>query len=269
MPKFLFRRLQNAQSTEGGGGGGGGTGGTGGTPAPVAITPEIQALIDAAKTEAVNAAVTGLKAKNSELIAKVKDAGEKLKTFDGIDPVAVKAILTKFASEEEAALLAKGEIDTVLTRRTEHMQAAHAKQIAEANAVAERNAKQAQAFQGRVLDESIRAAIAQAGLHKFAIDDALLAARTMFSLNDDGQAVAIGSDGEPVLGKDGKTPLSPLEWLESMNEKKPHWWLANASGGGASQSASGGAVKARAQMTALEKSQYISKHGKDQFLALP
>jgi hypothetical protein len=43
----------------------------------------------------------------------------------------------------------------------------------------------------------------------------------------------------PVLGKDGKTPFSPQEWMEMQKELKPHWFLASNSGGG-SQSAHAG-----------------------------
>ncbi len=41
---------------------------------------------------------------------------------------------------------------------------------------------------------------------------------------------------EVVLGKDGKTPLTPIEWAESLRETAPHLWPkaqgSNAPGGG-------------------------------------
>ncbi|MEX9757258.1 hypothetical protein AB7W88_21050, partial [Providencia vermicola] len=67
----------------------GSQGGGGGTPE---ITPEIQAIIDKQ--------VSGLKAKNSELLGKLKEQGDNLKRFDGIDPDAVRGILKRFENDE-------------------------------------------------------------------------------------------------------------------------------------------------------------------------
>ena len=76
------------------------------------------------------------------------------------------------------------------------------------------------------------AAATKAGIHQHAIDDALLRARSMFRLNDDGQAVQFDQDGNVVIGKDGKTPFTPNEWLDGMKETAPHWFPAGNSGGG-------------------------------------
>lgn len=186
----------------------------------------------------------------------------------GKSPAEIEQIIAKQREFEEQQMISKGEGDKIHAMRTEAMKADYEKRLAETKALAEKNANQVKAFQGRVLDESLRAAISDAGLHKFAVDDAVLVGRTIFGLSDDASPVAMGADGEPVLGKDGKTPLTPTEWLESMKEKKPHWWPANASGGGSRQSNGTAFSKLRAEMTALEKSQYITKHGKDAFLAL-
>jgi hypothetical protein len=221
-------------SGEGGGGGDG----------------DVQAKINAA----VEAAVSGLKSKNSELLGKLKETTENMKRYEGIDPDAVRSILKRFTDDEEAALIAKGQVDTVLAKRTERMKADFDKQLAAAKAEAEAFGKRATAFQQRVLDNEIRAAAAKAGIHQHAIDDALFRGRAMFSLSDDGSAVALGDDGRPVLGKDGKTPFSPLEWLESMKDKAPHWFPAQASGGGASgtdRGAGGKPSMTRTQFMAL------------------
>lgn len=224
--KHKHARLRAPEPDDAGNGGGGGGGGD-----------DVQAKISAA----VDAAVAGLKSKNSELLGKLKESTETLKRYEGIDPDAVRSILKRFTDDEEAALIAKGQVDTVLAKRTERMKADYDKQLEAAKAEAEAFGKRAAAFQQRVLDNEIRAAAAKAGIHQHAIDDALFRGRAMFSLSDDGSAVALGDDGRPVLGKDGKTPFSPLEWLESMKDKAPHWFPAQASGGGASGSGGGGA----------------------------
>lgn len=227
MPTFKRNLISRLCAPEGDGTGNGDGGGGGGSD-------DVQAQI----RKAVEDAVGGLKSKNQELLGKLKESQETLKRFDGIDPDAVNNMLKRFADDEEAGLLKAGKIDEVLQKRTERMRADMQKQIEKRDADLKKATDRAQAFQGRVLDDAMRAAAAKAGLHPHAIDDALLRGRSIFSLNDDGQAVQVGEDGQPVLGKDGKNPFTPLEWLEGMKEKAPHWYPASASGGGGQGSSS-------------------------------
>lgn len=226
LKKALFSRLMNQQAGEGGEGGGGG--------AP-AITPEVQAIIDAKISEAV----TGLKSKNSELLGKLKDASTNLQRFDGIDPEAVRNILSKFASDEEASLIAKGDIDTVLTKRTERMQGEFAKQLkGREDTIAQLNAKAAKLAAGKVSGALTQAA-SKAGALAEAMEDIVLRGHGQgWTINDDGDVVAL-RDGELVLGKDGKTPLSPQEWAESLRESAAHLW-PRATGAGATGNERGG-----------------------------
>lgn len=195
------------------------------------ITPEIQAAIDAAVAEAT----TGLKTKNSELLGDQKKLKDTLKQFEGLDPVAIRELMARFDNDEEAQLIKDGKISEVIEKRTEKLRAELGRQVKDAQDEAAAAKKQAAAFQGRVLDDTIRAAASTAGLHPHAIEDALFRGRSMFSLDADGKAVQLGEDGNAVLGKDGKSAFSPSEWLEGMKETAPHWFpTGNAgSGGGA------------------------------------
>lgn len=214
----------------------------------------LDALISAASAKAVDEAVKGLKSKNTELLGSLKDAKDALAKFDGLDPEEMRTLLKRFANDEEAKLLKEGKLDELVSRRTEKLRSDLEKKASDALAAAEAATKRAQAFQGRVLDDSIRAAAAKAGLHQHAIDDALFRARSMFSLDENGQAVQLGDDGKPVLGKDGKSPFTPLEWLEGMKEKAPHWYPAAASGGGSGGGGggAGGNGPAKANWTGSE-----------------
>jgi hypothetical protein len=199
----------------------------------VQITPELQAIIDAK----VNESVTGLKAKNSELLGSLKERTDKLKEFDGIDPVAVKSILKRFTDDEEAALIAKGEIDTVLTKRTERMQADHLKKL---QAEAERASKaegKASKLAARTLAGAIRDAALKAGALPEAMEDIVLRSGPVWRLNDEGEPVAMNGN-EVILSKDGKTPLTTQEWAESLRETAPHLW-PKATGTNAPGSAAG------------------------------
>lgn len=157
----------------------------------------------------------------------------------GKTPEEIQELLRKQQELEDKELIDKKEFDKLFEKRTERLKSDYDKKLQEALATAEQASKRAQAFQGRVLDDAIRAAAAKAGIHQHAIDDALFRARSMFALDENGQAVQLGDDGKPVLGKDGKTPFTPLEWLEGMKEKAPHWFPASASGGGSGGSGAG------------------------------
>lgn len=183
------------------------------------ITPEVQAIIDAK----IGEAVTGLKAKNGELIGKLKDATTNLQRFDGIDPDAVKTILSRFASDEEAGLLKAGKIDEVLTKRTERMQGDHAKAIKTESELRAKAEAKASKLAARTLSGAIKDAAIKAGALPEAMEDIVLRGGSLWRLNDDGDPVAMAGD-EVVLGKDGKTPLTPGEWADSLRETAPHLW---------------------------------------------
>lgn len=166
----------------------------------------------------------------------VKDLQEQ---FAGIDPLKVRDMMAKLDNDGESALIAAGRIDEVINKRTEKLRTELQKQVAAAEDKAKASEARAGKFSQRVLDNHIRAAAAKAGLHSHAIEDALFRARSMFVLNEEGDAIQLNSDGHPILGKDGKTPFSPNEWLEGMKEVAPHWFPAGSSGSGAQGSGSG------------------------------
>ncbi|WP_016592460.1 hypothetical protein, partial [Yersinia pestis] len=182
---MLFRNIARKYYAEAGEGGEGGGG------AAAAITPEIQALIDAR----VNESVTGLKTKNSELLGKLKEQGENLKRYDGIDPDAVKTILQRFSDDEEAKLIAAGKIDEVLDKRTERLRADVDKKLKVANERAEKAENFSKKFSDRVLGDAIRSAALKTGALPGAADDIILRAKGVFTLNDEGEAVAVDKDG--------------------------------------------------------------------------
>ncbi|MBX9754544.1 MAG: hypothetical protein K2X80_07290 [Pseudomonadaceae bacterium] len=177
---------------------------------------------------AVEAAVGGLKTKNGELLGKLKAASENAARFEGIDPDAVRGILSKFANDEEAGLIAAGKLDEVLNKRTERMKAGFEKETSTERAAREAADARADKFSRRVLENGIRSEATAAGLHQYAIDDALLRAGSTFTLDDEGNPVA----KEGSFGKDGN-PLTLKEWFGDMKDKAPHWFPATASGSGA------------------------------------
>lgn len=162
---------------------------------------------------------------------RVKDA---LKQFEGIDPVKTRALLAKFNDADEAALIAAGNIDEVVKRRSEKFQTEMESKLEEANRGREGALEVATTFMEKVLDNAVRSAVADK-VHASALKngDILRAAREIFSLDDNGNAVQFEEDGETiVMGKDNKTPFTVEEWIETCRETSPHWFPAAGSGGG-------------------------------------
>lgn len=194
-----------------------------------------QKLID----EAVKAATQGLKSKNEELLGSLRTAKDSLKRFDGIDPDAVNAMLKRFADDEEAGLIKEGKIDEVLTKRTERMQTDFNKKLNDATELVNK----ANAAKGKLAERAVKAEIlsaaTKAGAMPEAFEDIFLRAKGIFTVNGDGDVVAMDGD-DIIMGKDGKTPLSPLEWAESLRETAQHLWpKGQGSGAPGSQGSQG------------------------------
>ena len=199
-----------------------------------ADAPEVKALLDTAIQEATS----GLAANRDEILGEKKTIQATLddmkKTWGSYDPEAVKNIMSRLENDEEAKLLAEGKTDEVIARRTERLQADHAKQLQNLEA----KLAEAQAFgetQGSTVKQlkvegGLRQAAVEHGLVPSAIEDALSRAMGVFKVGDDGSLVPENKNGT-IYGKDGKTPMSPAEWLETMKESAPHWFPAPSGGG--------------------------------------
>jgi hypothetical protein len=223
LQRKLFSHVYRNEANEGGDGGG--------------IPPDTAKLI----AEAVAKEVAGLRAKNQELLGKVKESSEVLKSYEGIDPVKTREMFARFETDVEAKLIAEGKMSEVIDKRTERLRADYDKKLtAEAETRAKAEAKAAKLAQ-RTLAGALRDAAIKTGALPEAMDDIVLRAGTTWQLNDDGEPVAMNGD-EVVLGKDGRTPLSPIEWAESLRETAPHLW-PRAQGTNAPGSAPGTAAR--------------------------
>ena len=170
-------------------------------------------------------------------------AEAKLKGYDGIDLEEVRRMANMVENSEDAKLLKeaigdKTKMDALRQRWVDNVVKAKDKEIdklkSESKAEIEKANKKATARDARVLDNELRAASEKVGIYGPAIGDVLVTGRGTWSLDDDGNAVMLDKNGEPVMGQKG--PLTPSEWLESLREEKPHWFPASGNGGGASQS---------------------------------
>lgn len=217
---------------------------------------------------------TGLKSALQKEREAAREANRRLRElqsqYEGIDPKLAKDLLDKVSQSEEARLIAEGKVDEVIKSRTERMKAEYEARLQQAQTEAEQAKQRAAKRDSQVLENQIMQAAVEAKVFKNAYEDILLRAKRTFSLSNDDKAVAVGPDGQPVFGKDGSTPLTPKEWLDSLRQSAPHLFEAQASGSGAGNGSSAFSGNAkRSQMTAAEKAAYISKHGQEAYLKLP
>lgn len=153
------------------------------------------------------------------------------KQFEGIDPEIVKKVFAQLDQDEEAKLIAEGKVNEVIQKRTEKMREEHARLL---NAETTR-ANNAEAYANKFKQSVVQGQIVQAAVELEALPEATadiaFLAQSKFVLDEDGKAVAVDEGGEVIIGKDGKTPLSPKEWVESLREQKPYFWpKANGTG---------------------------------------
>ncbi|MFK3941865.1 hypothetical protein ACI2KC_09285 [Pseudomonas monteilii] len=219
-------------------------------------TAALKAALGGEVQKFLDGEVSGLKSKNTELIGSnktIKTELDKLKgQFEGLDIEAVKGLLTKAGQDEETKLIAEGKLDEVVSRRTERLRGDLDKQIKAANERAEKAEAFAAKYSDKVLADSIRAAAIKAGALPEAAEDIILRARGTFKLSEDGEPIATDRDGQVIYGKDGRTPLSPHEWAESLRETATHLW-PRAQGAGPTGDQGGKATQKFSEMTETER----------------
>lgn len=200
--------------------------------------------------------VSGLKSKNQELLGSLKTTKAELDglkgQFEGLDIDAVKGLLDRASKDDETRLLAEGKLDEVVTKRTERLRSDMEKQLKAQQERADKAEAFAKRFSDKVLADSIRAAALKAGALPEASEDIILRARGTFTLDENGEAVAVDPDGQVIYGKDGKTPLNPLEWAESLRETATHLW-PRAQGAGPTGDNGGKATKKWGDLNETER----------------
>lgn len=205
------------------------------------LDPADQKVLTDAITAALEKETVGLKNKNGELIAEEKRLKAQLKEINdglgGMDVKGLKELQLKLEQNEELRLLSEGKTTEVVERRVAVMKADHVKEVQKITEERDRNAGLAARYKDATLANGIRKAAQDAGVEVTAIDDIVLRARaTGWTVDDNGNAVQIDAKGDPVLGKDAKTPFQPSDWVEGLRETAPHLWPkargGNAGGGG-------------------------------------
>jgi hypothetical protein len=174
-------------------------------------------------------------------VALRKELEEQKKRFEGIDPDEVRKLAEEKRQLEETQQLKLGEVEKVLENRMKTAKAEWDKQFAAVNAERDSLNGRLTAIQ---IDQGVTTVATKKGLRPTAIPDITARARTVFRLEKT-VPTAFEADGKTVrVGKDGMTPMTLEEWVDTQVTDAPHLFESN-SGGGAAGDASGGSGTAR------------------------
>jgi hypothetical protein len=169
---------------------------------------------------------------NLALLKQVEDLKKK---FEGIDPEQARQLEQSKRELEEKAALKAGEVDKVVASRVQSIKSDLERTTAERDALNTRLAD-------IQINQGVIVAATKRGLRPTAIADLTLRAQRAFKLVN---GVPQAQDEDRIrYGKDGVTPMTLDEWVESLVTEAPHLFESNA-GGGATGSSSGGAVSAK------------------------
>lgn len=183
-------------------------------------------------------------------LAKVRDelkeskqhAKSELDKYKDVDLEAIEEMRKKTAvleaereKAEEDKLLAAHDFEQVLSNRIEKRDADWKNKFDEKDNIIAGKDGTIEALKQRALQGELTMQLSGIeGMHSKGRRDALKAAMTEYTLDDKGRAVMLDSEGEVVIGKDGKTPFSLNEQADSpeYREENIHWYLASAHGAG-------------------------------------
>ena len=173
---------------------------------------------------------------------------QQIDKFKNIDPAKHKELLELQRRLQEDELIEKGEVEKLVNLRVTTLKEQLEGQLNEANT----KLTSANAQLGVLLvDNVVKDAAIQSGVHPMAVDDVLLRARGVYSVVD-GKPVAKDREGKTVYGSDGTTPMAPAEWVKGLQKTAPHLFQG-FNGGGAGGGGQNPGATDMANMTATQK----------------
>lgn len=176
---------------------------------------------------------------------------QQIDKYKDVDPVKYRELMTIQQKITEKELLDKGEVEKLVELRVTTMRDDLTGQLNMSNAALQK----AQAQLGVLLiDNVIKSAAIKQGVIPEAVDDVVLRAKGVYSIDEKGVPIPKGSDGKVVYGKDGTAPMAVEEWLGSLKTSAKHLFQgARGSGAGGGDNGAG-----RGDMSKLTPAQKIS-----------
>ena len=137
-------------------------------------------LTNSAKTQ-IDEAVTGLKAKNTEILGEKKVLQESLKLFDGYDIKVIKTATDFYDKNKDAEFLKDGTVEELIEKKTSQLTSDFETQINELSTNLEtaktHGVTYQSLFESKVIDDGVRAEAIKFGMVATAIEDAVLRGR--------------------------------------------------------------------------------------------
>lgn len=175
---------------------------------------------------------------------------QQLDKLKDVDPVKYAELIKIQQQVEEGKLIQAGKLEEVVTLRVTNMKKDLETQLnGTKTELSQANAQLALLM----IDNAVRQVAVQNGALPTALDDVVLRARTVYSM-EKGQAVPKDDKGQVIYGKDGQTPMTINDWLVNLKKSAPHLF-AGSQGGGAGGGRNGAGP---ADMSKLTPSQKIS-----------
>lgn len=178
----------------------------------------------------------------SEQAQELEQLRETVAKYKDIDPDKAREAMEKMSHIEEKKLIDAGRLDEVveqrIEQRVERMRADYEGQIRALTSNNEELQKKSENLGSRlsevVIDNSLQHAVSKvAQVKQGAMRDIISRGRESWRLDEKGQPVPYGADGDVVYGKDGKQPITMEEWAQSLVQEAGYLFEPN-SGGGAS-----------------------------------
>jgi len=162
--------------------------------------------------------------------------------FPDFEPTKVeeelKALRVTAARVKDGSLTENKAIEETLAERTKIMKGLYEEQITTKAAEAKAAAARAAFVEEKMRVQAIRQAVLTAaldpksGVSPSAIEDIVYRANSVFKVEDDGARVTPKIGETTLYGADGTTPMTPVEWVQSLKERNPHLFQQSNGGGG-------------------------------------
>lgn len=174
---------------------------------------------------------------------------QQLDKLKDVDPAKYRELIKISKQVEEGELIKAGKLDEVVALRVGEMKAALETQITEKDTLLQQTTSQLSIL---LIDNQVKSAALTLGIHPTAVDDIVLRARGVFTV-DKGAPVPKDASGNVIYGKDGSTPMSIQDWAQGLKKTAPHLFIGSVGSG-----AGGGRGNGSADISKMTPSQKIA-----------
>lgn len=197
---------------------------------------QIVKTMEATLQEKVDAAVSGLKTKNDELLGEVKESKKVLKDYQSLGELEkVRESLQWLKDNEDAQLIKDGRIDEVVHRRTQEMREKHEETVNEyakkVDELAKEGATYKQRYETKMVEDELTKEALKSGVLPGAIPDVLRQGVGIFNLGQNGEVEARDKDGKLMKTKEGDLILTPSNWINALKITSAHYWPQSTGAG--------------------------------------